>query len=132
MYRFSHRLAWTAGVVLPVGETLRRWGSWWEFPPAYIDDLLIGAFFLVAAWIAGRRPVVGPKWLGAAYGFACGIGFTSLALTLANLGQPDPTGVSGATAAIVKAVMLACGAAGLAGALAGSEPAVRVDVARIP
>ena len=25
MYKFSETLAWVAGVILPVGETLRRW-----------------------------------------------------------------------------------------------------------
>ena len=54
MYRFSERLAWVAGVVLPVLETVRRWGTWWEFPPAYLDDLLIGGFFLVGAWMSAE------------------------------------------------------------------------------
>ena len=134
MYRFSERLAWVAGVVLPVGETLRRWGTWWEFPPAYLDDLLIGAFFLVGAWKSRRRPVVGSRWLAAAYGCACGIGFMSLTMNLANLAQPDPTGVSGATASIVKAAMLALGITGMVGSLAGDtsldpHPSVRSPVA---
>jgi hypothetical protein len=77
MYRFSQRLAWVAGVVLPLGETLRRWGTWWEFPPAYLDDVLIGAFFLVGAWKSHRSPLAGPRWLAAAYGCAFGIGFMS-------------------------------------------------------
>lgn len=51
MYRFSQRLAWVAGVVIPLGETLRRWGTWWEVPSAYLDDVVIGVFLLVAAQI---------------------------------------------------------------------------------
>ena len=54
MYRFSQRLAWLAGVVLPVGETLRRWGTWWDYPPAYLDDVLIGACLLAAAVVSRR------------------------------------------------------------------------------
>jgi hypothetical protein len=51
MYRFSQRLAWVAGVVIPLGETLRRWGTWWEVPSAYLDDVVIGVFLRVAAQI---------------------------------------------------------------------------------
>ena len=58
MYRFSERLAWVAGVGLPVLETIRRWGTWWEFPPAYLDDVLIGAFFLAGAWVSRRNAAV--------------------------------------------------------------------------
>jgi hypothetical protein len=42
MYRFSQWLAWTAGLVLPLVETLRRWGTWWDMPAAYLDDVVIG------------------------------------------------------------------------------------------
>ena len=121
MYRFSQRLAWTAGVALPILETLRRWGTWWEFPPAYLDDLLIGAFFLAGAWMSKRSATAGPRWLSAAYGIACGIGFLSFALNFVQMDRPDPTGVSGATATIVKAFMLTLGITGLIGALLGPD-----------
>lgn len=120
MYRFSQRLAWLAGVVLPLGETLRRWGTWWEVPAAYLDDVLIGAVFLLGASMSYRSQV-GPRWLAAAYGCACAIGSMSLILTISDLAKPDPTGVSGATAAMVKAVMLALGVTGLIGSLGGPE-----------
>jgi hypothetical protein len=119
MYRFSERLAWVAGVVLPVLETVRRWGTWWEFPPAYLDDLLIGGFFLVGAWMSRRNATVGSRWLSAAYGCACGIGLMSLITNVVYLNQPDPTGVSGVTASIVKVVMVSLGVVGLIGATAG-------------
>jgi hypothetical protein len=68
MYRFSEMLAWVAGIVLPVGETLRRWGTWWDVPPAYLDDLLIGAFLRDLSErsaahdlsVEGRRPFAVP------------------------------------------------------------------------
>jgi hypothetical protein len=127
MYRFSQRLAWAAGVVLPVGETLRRWGTWWEFPPAYLDDLLIGAFFVAGAWMSHRSSTVGPRMLAAAYGVACGIGFLSFALNVVDMDRPDPTGVSGATATIVKAVMLTLGITGLIGSLIGPPDGSSVE-----
>jgi len=120
MYRFSQWLAWIAGVVLPVGETWRRWGTWWDYPPAYLDDVFIGAFLLVAAAMTKRSPQAGRPWLAGAYGFAVGIGLMNLATTLSTLEQPDPSGVSGATAATIKAVMVALAIAGLVGSLLGS------------
>jgi hypothetical protein len=119
MYRFSERLAVVAGIVLPVGETLRRWGSWWVNPWAYLDDVFIGAAFLVGAWMSRRRPGIGDRCLSAAYGFACAIGCGSLALTLSEIDRTDPSGASGTTAAVVKGVMLILGVIGLAGALRG-------------
>jgi hypothetical protein len=119
MYKFSERLAWTAGVALPLGETLRRWGTWWVFPPAYFDDVLIGMFFLAGAWMSRRGGTAGPRCLAAAYGCACGIGLMSLATAITYIDQPDPTGVSGLTAVLVKAVMVGLGVAGLTGALGG-------------
>jgi len=55
MYRFSERLAVVAGIVLPVGETLRRWGSLWVQPWAYLDDIFIGAFFARRLTIGSTR-----------------------------------------------------------------------------
>jgi hypothetical protein len=49
LWSFSKGLALVAGVVLPMGETIRRWGTWWHSPMAYVDGLLIGGFFLLAA-----------------------------------------------------------------------------------
>src|SRR5262245_37687719 len=119
MYRFSERLAWVAGVVLPVLETLRRWGTWWDVPAAYLDDVLIGAFFLFGAWMSRRNPTTGSRWLSAAYGCACGIGLMSLTMGLVYVNQPDPSGVSGLTAVIVKTGMVGLGVAGLIGATGG-------------
>src|SRR5262245_9750280 len=61
MYRFSQRLAWIAGVVLPVGETFRRWGTWWDVPAAYLDDVVIGIFLLAGAWMS-RQGQAGARW----------------------------------------------------------------------
>ena len=119
MYRFSQRLAWVAGVVLPVGETLRRWGTWWDDPPAYLDDVLIGACLLAAAVVSRRDSQRGHVTLAGAWGLACGIGFMSLTSNIMTIEQPDPSGVSGTVAVGVKALMMLIGLAALAGALRG-------------
>jgi hypothetical protein len=119
MYRFSERLAWVAGIVLPVGETLRRWGTWWEVPLAYLDDVFIGAFFLAAAARSRRGDDSGSKWLAAAFGLGCGMAYSSWAFTMGQLDRLDPAGVSGTTAAVVKAAVLGLSVAGLVGALRG-------------
>lgn len=121
MYRFSERLAVAAGILLPIAETMRRWGSWWVQPWAYLDDVFIGACFLGAAWMSRRHHGIGERSLSAAYGFACAIGCASLAAALMDIERADPSGLSGGTAAAVKAVMLALGVAGLAGALRGRQ-----------
>jgi len=121
VYRFSERLAVVAGIVLPIGETLGRWGSLWVQPWAYLDDIFIGAFFLIAAWMSRRRPGIGERCLSAAYGFACAIGCGSLAMAVTQLEQTDPSGLSNSTAAIVKAIMLALGTIGLVGTVRGRE-----------
>jgi hypothetical protein len=119
MYKFSETLAWVAGVVLPVGETLRRWGTWWDVPLAYFDDVLIGAFFLAAAFRSRRGDAAGSRWLAASFAFGCGMAYSSWTFTMGQLERIDPSGVSGVTAAAVKAAMLGLSVAGLVGALRG-------------
>jgi hypothetical protein len=65
------------GIVLPVLETLRRWGTWWDYPPAYLDDVFLGAFFLFAVWKCARDRRAGQRYLAAAWGLACGMGYMS-------------------------------------------------------
>jgi peptidoglycan/LPS O-acetylase OafA/YrhL len=125
MYSFSERLAWVAAFLIPAAETARRWGTWWDFPPAYLDDVLIGVFFVVGALASRYWQEAGPRWLAASYGFACGIGFLSLATNIVYIDRPDPTGASGLTAVAVKAGMMALGVVGLAGALRG-RPAIPI------
>jgi hypothetical protein len=50
MYKFSEALAWVAGVMLPIGETLRGLSTSWDVPLACLDDVFIGVLFLFAAW----------------------------------------------------------------------------------
>jgi hypothetical protein len=75
--RFSRTLAWIFGVLLPVAETVRRWGTWQEFPPALFDDYIAGALLLGGAWWTGRDPERGRVLLAAAWGFLCGLAYGS-------------------------------------------------------
>ena len=119
MYMFSERLALIAGVVLPVGETLRRWGTWWDVPLAYFDDVFLGVFFLIAAARSRRGDATGSRWLAASFGLGCGMAYSSWVFTMGQLERIDPSGLSGATAATVKVAMLGLSVAGLVGTLRG-------------
>lgn len=122
MLASSYRVARVAGIVLPVGETLRRWGTWWDAPPAYLDDVIIGAFLLLAAWTYARDQRVGQRYLAAAWGFGCGMGYVSLYSSIENIDATDVSGFSGTVAVVVKAAMVLLGLVCLIGALRG-EPA---------
>ena len=74
---FSRRLAVLFGVLAPLGETIRRWHTWTEWPPQFFDDYLMGAFLLYAAWLVKREPRRGQRYLAAAWGFAVGLGYAS-------------------------------------------------------
>ena len=113
--RFSRALAYFGGVVLPIGETVRRWQQLGDLrmAPAWMDDWIIGLLLLYGAWrtrddVAGGRPV-----LAAAWGFACGMGYASFFSELMNLDLTDPSGFPSTTVAAIKGLMLALGIAAL-------------------
>ena len=89
----SRRLAIVVGVLLPLVETVRRWPLWHEYPPAFLDDFLIGAFLLYGAWRYSRDPVRGRIVLAAAWAFACGIGYGSFFGHIRYFETPDPSGI---------------------------------------
>jgi hypothetical protein len=74
----NRRLASAAGIILPLAEIVRRGAhlaAWW----LWIDDCLIGAALLGAAWLAGARPALGRRALAGAWGLASGMGYYSFA-----------------------------------------------------
>jgi hypothetical protein len=87
---FSRRLALAVGVLLPAAETVRRWGTWQEYPPSLVDDYLAGAFLLYGAWRSGRDAREGQRYLAAAWAFTCGMGYMSFFGHLKNIHAPDP------------------------------------------
>jgi len=124
---FSRRLAVIAGVLLPALETIRRRDSWpgpIETAAYWLDDYVIGAFLLCAAWAS--RPSTSPEQsdrvgrsglLTAAWGFACGVGMCSLFGQInymldCALGT-EPSGLPHGWMIAIKATLLAIGVLGL-------------------
>ena len=108
------------GIVTPSIETIRRWHElrtltvWW---PAYLDDVLLGGFLLYGSWRAGSGRPHGRAVLTAAWGFTCGIAYSSVFGQLATLSQPDPSGLAPSVVVAFKALGLALGITGLVSAL---------------
>jgi hypothetical protein len=124
---FSHRAARTAGLLIPLLETCRRWhqltqpARW----PSIFDDYLMGLLLLLAAFQARRDPVEGRTWLAAAWGLATGMMFGSFFGQLVALGEPDPSGIPARAVVAFKGVFFAVCVAGLVGALRQPPPRER-------
>jgi hypothetical protein len=103
---FARYLAYVGGVLAPVAETIRRWHTWRSEPPALFDDYIIGALLLYGAWRVGRNARTGQRFLVAAWGFACGMGYASFfgQLYANSRGVVDPAPISGSSVAIIKGV----------------------------
>jgi hypothetical protein len=89
----SRRLAYLFGVLTPLAEIVRRWGTWWVNPPAVLDDFLIGGFLVAGAWVTRKTSSSGPRSvLAAAWGFACGMAYSSISYHwyAMRTGQSDP------------------------------------------
>ncbi len=116
---FSRRLALVFGLLLPVAELIRRWHQLghWTVLPHLVDDFAVGACLLYAGWRCGKDPVAGRRYLAAAWGAACGMGYYSLAGQLMTLDQPDPAPISSLAVAGVKGAGLLLAVCALTGAL---------------
>lgn len=130
--RFSSTLAIIFGFLVPVAETIRRWHTWQEYPPAIIDDYLMGALLLWGAWSVRRRVAHGPRVLAAGWGFTCGLGYYSFfeQIRRYNLGEVDPSGIPSVWVVAIKAAGLAFAA--LALLLTLREGWSRGDLERYP
>lgn len=104
--RFSRRLAIVFGILAPLGETIRRWSTWREFPPNLFDDYIMGAFLLYGAWRAGRDIRSGQRYLAAAWAFTCGLGYYSFfgQLRSWSLNEIDPAPISSGWMLAIKGV----------------------------
>ena len=49
---FSRYLAIVLGILTPLGETIRRWHTWQENPPAFFDDYIIWVAVIKGAGLA--------------------------------------------------------------------------------
>jgi hypothetical protein len=115
---FSRRLAFVFGILTPLGETVRRWHQLDQlrYLPAWLDDYILGALLLYGAWRTGRDVRAGQRFLAAAWGFTCGLGYASFFLQLEHL-HDDPAPISGVWVALIKGVGLALALLALAGSL---------------
>jgi hypothetical protein len=103
---FSRRLAILGGILAPLGETIRRWSTWQEYPPNLFDDYLMGAFLLYGAWRTGRDVRGGQRYLAAAWAFACGLGYYSFfgQLKSWSLNEIDPAPIPSGWVLLIKGV----------------------------
>lgn len=112
---FSRYLAIVIGVFTPLAETVRRWSTWREDPPALFDDYILGALLLYGAWRVGKNARMGQRFLAAGWAFMCGMAYYSFFGQLHNikLGVPDPAPISSTSVAVIKGIGLALGVIGL-------------------
>ena len=92
-FQTSRRLAYVFGIATPFAEVIRRWGTWWDYPPNFLDDIILGALLIAGAWLS-RNPSSqrGRSLLCAAWGFACGILYGSVFghWLMLKSGEADP------------------------------------------
>ena len=112
---FPRRLAIAFGILLPVAETVRRWHQLHELAvcPAWLDDILLGIFLLYGAWRAGCDVLTGQRWLTAAWGCACGMGYFSFFSQLSRVGMPDPAPIPASAVLAIKGIGLVLAIAAL-------------------
>jgi hypothetical protein len=128
-FEFSRRLAMIFGVLLPVVETIRRWRQLDEFRywPSWLDDVLLGALLLYAAWRVSVNRQTGGRFLVAAWGVACGMAFPSFFNQLMSLDRPDPAPIPSVWVAAIKGVGFALAIAALVGSLRPDAPDKRAQ-----
>ncbi|HLL76260.1 MAG TPA: hypothetical protein VK421_13495 [Pyrinomonadaceae bacterium] len=104
--RFSRDAAFVIGVLTPIAETIRRWGTWREDPAAYFDDFFLAGLLLYGAWRVLRDPRTGQRFLAAGWGFACGMIYPSFFFQIDRVrqGLPDPAPVSAEWVLVIKTV----------------------------
>ena len=109
MISFSRYLAIVLGIFTPLAETIRRWSTWRENPPALFDDYILGAFLLYGAWRVGKDVRSGQRFLAAAWAFMCGMAYYSFfeQLHRNRLGISDPALIPSLWVAVIKGVGLA-------------------------
>lgn len=102
----SRNLAVFLGVITPLLETIRRWHTWQENPPAFFDDFILGGLLLYGAWRVSRNAAEGQKFLVAGWGFALGMVYSSFfhQLQMLREGAIDPAPISSEWVATIKGI----------------------------
>jgi hypothetical protein len=104
--RSSKNLAIFLGLLTPLLETIRRWNTWLDDPPAFFDDFILGDLLLFGAWRVNKNALRGQRFLSAAWGFACGMVYPSFFSQLEHirLGEADPAPISSEWVAVIKGI----------------------------
>ena len=120
----SRYLAIVIGIITPLAETVRRWSTWRENPPALFDDYIIGAFLLYGAWRVGKDVHSGQRFLAAAWAFMCGMAYYSFfeQVHRYQIGLSDPAPISSGWVVVIKGIGFALGIMALVASL---KPAPR-------
>ena len=107
----SRYLAFVIGVLTPLAETIRRWSTWRENPPALFDDYILGGLLLYGAWRVTKDARSGQRYLAAGWAFMCGMAYYSFfdQLHQYRLGIADPAPISSGWVATIKGVGFAIG-----------------------
>jgi len=107
----SRYLAFVIGVLTPLAETIRRWSTWREYPPALFDDYILGGLLLYGAWRVTKDARSGQRYLAAGWAFMCGMAYYSFfdQLHQYRLGIADPAPISSGWVATIKGVGFAIG-----------------------
>jgi len=107
----SRYLAFVIGVLTPLAETIRRWSTWREYPPALFDDYILGGLLLYGAWRVTKDARSGQRYLVAGWAFMCGMAYYSFfeQLHQYRLGIADPAPISSGWVATIKGVGFAIG-----------------------
>jgi hypothetical protein len=100
----SRNLAILLGIITPLLETIRRWSTWRENPPAFFDDYILGGLLLYGAWRVGKNARTGQRFLVGAWGFSLGMVYSSFfgQLEQMRLGAIEPAPISSGWVAVIK------------------------------
>ena len=107
----SRYFAFVIGFLTPLAETIRRWSTWRENPPALFDDYILGGLLLYGAWRVTKDARSGQRYLAAGWAFMCGMAYYSFfdQLHQYRLGIADPAPISSGWVATIKGVGFAIG-----------------------
>ncbi len=120
--RFEVGAAYALGILLPVGEVIRR-GTDVVSIASYVDDFLVGGLLLIAARAVSARRAWGPPLLIAAWAVLCGGLYYSFFGQLERGPGLDTSGLPNHVMVAIKGVVYIIALVSLVGAIR----AARVD-----